>query len=288
MLEPSNPEGIFSLKESSPLKPQVYNQEFLTSLGFSVSQKDNTALLGEFQDFFGRTVEAKRIQDESRLALGLPVTRVLEKNGESFFEFSFGRNLKIIVRSKTETTLVGLSKRLEVYSIEHLLIKGKDKNYLDLMSLKEKGVHAVFYLMDAIAGFAPRKTIRTRGGPISYPPTLRLGVPVKERQGRKMWKPQSFSGDYLHELGHAILEGTEGEKPQDERSANAVGLQIARQINRLYPQDEFFDLRELARDNEIALRPYDPWLIIPQTPIEQVASNQGRKAVRADKILEKS
>lgn len=306
MPDPGQPENIFGFKEKYPLQPKVYPKEFLDSLDFSPSQKDNTVLLSELRGFFEKTVvesesltasiseregvqvEAKRIQDQSRLTLGLPAARILEKDGQSFFEFSFENDLKIIVRGKTEITPLGSLERLEAYPIEYLLVKGKNENYLDLMSLREKGVLALFSFADASASFTPGRTIRTRGGSTSYPPTLRLGVPVEEKQGVKSWRPQNFKIIYLHELGHAILEGEEKEKPEDERNANAIAMQVARQINRLYPEADFFDLEETARDNEQALRQsYDPLIVTPETPLEQIASNEARVAARSQKYLSK-
>jgi len=45
------------------------------------------------------------------------------------------------------------------------------------------------------------------GGRINCPATITLGISVAEKQGAKAWDSEDLKHAYLHELGHAILEG---------------------------------------------------------------------------------
>lgn len=288
--------SLFSYFERNPLNPLVVEgQKSFQALGFEKVESDEAQkLLQKFQDFFSQNVLFKKdpealfgklIEDPSRSEIKPPKMDVLKKGKDYFLSFVW-KNIVIITEPQPVKTYMGWDLRVEGLSVKHMLLKGNEDKWLDLISLRPKEpIRYLITFAQAGSGYSPARVYTMKGKPISpeYPSDVLLSLETNMKD---------FPYLFLHENTHARLAHHQTGIPsiRKERDANALAIQTARLINRLYPKSDFIDMNKLTQWAETQLKEgYDPKVeeLFPYVNRENFASTRLRAAFRSGKFKRK-
>lgn len=264
-------------------------------LGYSIDTEHEETRREEFLSIFSKQAQTiddehdRATVDESRLNRVLvPDVQFLTKDNEKYISIKIGENSQIIVRDQVVLTRMGNGRKYEGFPIETYLIKGKNRNFLDLKSLVKKDTRQLISFSDRACSFASERFFVQVNE--TYPPDVFITVQTtKNETGQLVWDAHSTASIFLHENSHDICDDYHreykidmGMKEQKERDVNAVAIYLARTVNRKYPDDQFIDMSRLTSFIEHQLKTgYDPPESDPHpTDIIKGASNKLRWFIR--------
>lgn len=291
--------GFFEKMNSLVINPVVVRD--VAELGFLTPEggtTENDLLMRQFDSHYAQTYANVRdqekgigmINDSERANLPKPECKIVERDGNKYFQIQIDPDTILITHTKPVEQLFNGFYLFSGLQVTNFLARGKDGTYIDLRSLAPSNTDTFFTFAAEQTGFEEPTTYDMGGNSIHhYGARIFLGAETKsDSEGKISWDTPGLKYAMLHEIGHAYQTDNDPsiKVAVSERNASAIALALNRKIVEKYPNANYFNKEGMKEYYERNLKDTYDLFTLGKTPnwqeltLEDIASQENRGKFR--------